>query len=121
MKRHRAFAPDKPFFIYWVPGAAHGPHHIFKEWADRYKGKFDDGWDAFRPRIFERQKQLGWIPADAKLTPRPETLRSARATIRSSSISGAIMAPAQRDKRGVSANSWRRTISRTRSNSSSRR
>ena len=46
MKRHRAFSPDKPFFMYWAPGAAHGPHHIFKEWADKYKGKFDDGWDA---------------------------------------------------------------------------
>ena len=48
MKRHRAFAPDKPFLLYWAPGAGHGPHHIFKEWADKYKGKFDEGWDAMR-------------------------------------------------------------------------
>ena len=59
--------------MYWAPGAAHGPHHIFKEWADKYKGKFDDGWDALRERIFKRQKELGWIPANAKLTPRAET------------------------------------------------
>ena len=69
-----AFAPDKPFFMYWAPGAAHGPHHIFKEWADKYKGKFDDGWDAYRERVFARQKQLGWIPADTKLTPRAESM-----------------------------------------------
>ena len=62
----RAFAPDKPFFMYWAPGAGHGPHHIFKEWADKYKGKFDDGWDALRERTFERQKELGWIPADTQ-------------------------------------------------------
>ena len=73
-KRHRAFSPDKPFFMYWAPGAAHGPHHIFKEWADKYKGRFDDGWDDLRERVFKRQKELGWIPADAKLTPRAESM-----------------------------------------------
>jgi len=76
MKHHRAYAPDKPFFIYWAPGAGHGPHHIFKEWADKYKGQFDDGWDALREKTFKRQKELGWIPTDAKLTPRAETLAS---------------------------------------------
>lgn len=74
MRKQRAYSPDKPFLMYWAPGAAHGPHHIFKEWADKYKGQFDDGWDALRERTFERQKQLGWIPADTKLTPRPETM-----------------------------------------------
>jgi arylsulfatase A-like enzyme len=74
MKRHRAFTPDKPFFMYWAPGAAHGPHHIFKEWADKYKGRFNDGWDALRDATFRRQKELGWIPADAKLTPRAESM-----------------------------------------------
>ena len=59
-------------FMYWAPGAVHGPHHIFKEWADKYKGKFDNGWDAYRERVFARQKQLGWIPADTKLTPRAD-------------------------------------------------
>ena len=62
--------------MYWAPGAVHGPHHIFKEWADKYKGKFDDGWDAMRERIFKRQKDLGWIPANAKLTPRAPTMAS---------------------------------------------
>ena len=66
--------PDRPFFVYWSPGAAHGPHHISKQWADKYRGKFDDGWDAMRERIFARQKELGWIPATTELTPRPDTL-----------------------------------------------
>ncbi len=74
MRRQNAIAPDQPFFLYWAPGAAHGPHHIFKEWADKYKGRFDKGWDALREEIFARQKALGWIPANATLTPRPGTL-----------------------------------------------
>lgn len=74
MKQVRALTPDRPFFMYWTPGASHGPHHIFNEWADKYKGKFDDGWDAMRERVFARQKQLGWIPESTLLTPRPETL-----------------------------------------------
>ncbi|MGK9286662.1 arylsulfatase [Sinorhizobium meliloti] len=74
MKQVHALTPDRPFFMYWAPGAAHGPHHIFKEWADKYKGKFDDGWDAMRERIYARQKQLGWIPENTELTPRPDTL-----------------------------------------------
>ncbi|MDA0947653.1 MAG: arylsulfatase [Planctomycetota bacterium] len=76
MKKHQAFAPDQPFFMYWAPGAAHGPHHIFPEWADKYAGKFDDGWDRYRERVFARQKQLGWIPEGTELTARPETLAS---------------------------------------------
>ena len=76
LHRHQAFAPDKPFFMYWAPGAAHGPHHIFKEWADKYKGRFDDGWDNYRTRVFARQKQLGWIPPDTKLTPRADSMAS---------------------------------------------
>ena len=74
MRKHRAFAPDKPFLMYWAPGAGHGPHHIFKEWADKYKGQFDDGWDALRERTFKRQQELGWIPASTKLTPRAESM-----------------------------------------------
>ncbi|MFZ2086985.1 MAG: arylsulfatase [Desulfobaccales bacterium] len=74
LRRHRSFSPDKPFLMYWVPGASHGPHHIFKEWADKYKGKFDDGWDAMRPALFKRQKDLGWIPENAKLTPRAPSM-----------------------------------------------
>ncbi len=55
--QHQAFSPDKPFLMYWAPGAVHGPHHIFKEWADKYKGKFDDGWDAYRERVYKRQSE----------------------------------------------------------------
>ena len=62
--------------MYLAPGASHGPHHIFPEWADKYKGKFDMGWDVLRERVFARQKAMGWIPADTKLTPRPDTLAS---------------------------------------------
>ncbi|TXL70556.1 arylsulfatase [Vineibacter terrae] len=74
LRRHKAVYPDKPFLMYWAPGASHGPHHIFKEWADKYKGKFDAGWDVEREKIFAHQKQLGWIPGDTRLTPRPATL-----------------------------------------------
>lgn len=63
-------APDKPFFLNLCPGATHAPHHVPKEWADRYRGRFDDGWDAYREQTFARQKQLGVVPADARLSPR---------------------------------------------------
>ena len=62
--------------MYWAPGAVHGPHHVAAEWADQYKVKFDDGWDAYGERVIKRQKELGWIPADTKLTPRHETIAS---------------------------------------------
>ena len=62
--------PDKPFFVYYAPGATHAPHHVAPEWSDRYAGQFDDGWDRLRERIYARQKELGIIPADAVLTER---------------------------------------------------
>jgi arylsulfatase A-like enzyme len=74
IRQHQAFAPDKPFLMYWAPGAGHGPHHIFKEWANKYQGKFDDGWDAYRQRVYQRQISMGWIPQDAQLTSRDATL-----------------------------------------------
>jgi arylsulfatase A-like enzyme len=74
MRQQHALAPNKPFLMYWALGAVHGPHHVAKQWADKYKGKFDDGWDAMRERIFARQKKIGYIPADTKLTPRPESM-----------------------------------------------
>ena len=61
-------APDKPFFLYFAPGANHAPHHVPKEWADKYKGKFDEGWDVYREKTFARQKELGVMPKDAKLS-----------------------------------------------------
>lgn len=76
LRDHKALAPDKPFFMYWASGASHGPHQVPTEWADKYKGKFDDGWDKYRERVFQRAKQMGWIPESAKLTPRPATLPS---------------------------------------------
>ena len=68
----RAQDTEKPWFLYYSTGCAHAPHHVAKEWADKYKGKFDQGWDAHREEIFERQKQLGVIPEDAVLTERPD-------------------------------------------------
>ena len=61
-------APDKPFFLYFCPGAAHAPHHVPKEWADQYKGVFDDGWDAYREKVFKQQQELGIVPKDAELS-----------------------------------------------------
>ena len=62
--------------MYWAPGASHGPHQVMKEWADKYKGKFDDGWDKYRERVFARAKAKGWIPQNAQLTPRPASMAS---------------------------------------------
>jgi arylsulfatase A-like enzyme len=74
MQNHKAFAPEKPYFIYWASGASHGPHQVPQEWTAKYKGKFDDGWDKYRERVFARQKAMGYIPQNAQLTPRPETM-----------------------------------------------
>jgi arylsulfatase A-like enzyme len=67
IKDAKVLAPEKPFFLYYAPGAAHSPHHVPKEWADRYKGKFDMGYEAIRERILARQKELGIVPADTEL------------------------------------------------------
>ena len=64
----KQIAPNKPFYLHFCPGATHAPHHVPKEWADKYKGKFDDGWDAYRQKVFARQKELGIVPADAELS-----------------------------------------------------
>ncbi|MCA9075181.1 MAG: arylsulfatase [Planctomycetaceae bacterium] len=72
----QAFAPDKPFLMYWAPGAVHGPHHVFPEWTAKYKGRFDDGWDAYRKRVFKRQLEMGVIPQGTKLTPRDENMQA---------------------------------------------
>jgi arylsulfatase A-like enzyme len=74
MRNHKAVHPDQPFFVYWTPGASHGPHHIFPEWADRYAGRFDEGWEVLREELIESQKDFGWIPEDAGSTPLPEGL-----------------------------------------------
>ena len=72
--QQKALIPDKPFFVYFAPGATHAPHHVPKEWADKYKGKFDQGWDKLREEIFARQKKLGVIPPDCQLTKRHEEI-----------------------------------------------
>ena len=69
--QQKSLMPDKPFFVYFAPGATHAPHHVPKEWADRYAGRFDAGWDALREETVQRQRELGVIPADAELTARP--------------------------------------------------
>ncbi len=74
LDQKQSFAPDKPFLMYWAPGAVHGPHHVAKEWSDNYKGKFDDGWDAYRERVYKRQLEMGIIPPGTKLTPRDPTM-----------------------------------------------
>jgi len=71
VRQQKALMADKPFFVYYAPGATHAPHHVRPEWSDRYKGRFDDGWDRLREETFARQKELGVIPQDAELTARP--------------------------------------------------
>ena len=71
MKQLERVAPDKPFFIYYVPGGTHAPHQPTTEWIEKFKGKFDMGWNKLREQIFANQKKLGVIPPDTKLTPWP--------------------------------------------------
>jgi len=74
IRQQKAMAPDKPFFVYFAPGACHAPHHVPKDWIARYKGKFDQGWDKVREETFARQKKLRVIPSDCELTPRPKDI-----------------------------------------------
>jgi arylsulfatase A-like enzyme len=74
IRQQKALMPDKPFFAYLAPGATHAPHHVPIEWSDKYKGRFDQGWDALREETFARQKELGVIPPEAELTERPEEI-----------------------------------------------
>jgi arylsulfatase len=74
IRQQKALMPDKPFFIYFAPGATHAPHHVPKEWADKYKGKFDQGWDKLREETLARQKKLGVVPKDCQLTKRHEEI-----------------------------------------------
>ena len=74
VRQQKALMPDKPFFVYFAPGATHAPHHVPKEWADKYAGQFDHGWDAQRERTFARQKEMGVIPADTELPARHDEI-----------------------------------------------
>jgi len=74
IQAQQTLTPGKPFYVYFAPGATHAPHHVPKEWIDKYKGKFDQGWDKLRQETYERQKKLGVIPQNAELTPRPKEI-----------------------------------------------
>ena len=74
IRTQKTTQPDKPFFVYFAPGATHAPHHAPKSWIDRFKGQFDQGWDKVREETFARQKQLGVVPPDTILTPRHKSI-----------------------------------------------
>ena len=73
-RQQKSLMPDKPFFMYFAPGATHAPHHVPTEWSDKYKGRFDEGWDALREEILTRQKELGVVPAETELTARHDEI-----------------------------------------------
>lgn len=75
MRFQNALQPNKPFFMYYAPGATHAPHHAPKEWVDKYKGQFDMGWDKLREQTLARQKQMGIIPANTQLAPKPQDIK----------------------------------------------
>ncbi|WP_348812837.1 arylsulfatase [Flavobacterium maritimum] len=75
VRYQKALSPEKPFFIYFAPGATHAPHHVPKEWVDKYKGKFDQGWDKIREETLARQKKLGIVPQNTKLAPKPTDIK----------------------------------------------
>ena len=74
VRQQKALMPDKPFFMYWAPGATHAPHHVSRVWSDKYKGKFDGGWDTLREKTIKQQKKLGVVPKDATLTARHDEI-----------------------------------------------
>jgi len=76
VNRQQSLAPDKPFFLYMAPGATHAPLHAPKEWIDKFKGKFDEGWDKVREETLVRQKEMGLVPENTKLTPRPKEIEA---------------------------------------------
>jgi arylsulfatase A-like enzyme len=76
ISKQKELAPSKPFFLYYATGAGHAPHQVDREWSDKYKGKFDEGWDVYREKVFANQKKLGVIPANAQLPPRNAYLKA---------------------------------------------
>jgi len=75
VRYQKALAPDKPFFMYFAPGATHAPHHVPQAWIDKYKGKFDQGWDEVRKITLQRQKKLGLVPESTTLAPKPKDIK----------------------------------------------
>ncbi len=76
VRQQKALMPNKPFFMYYAPGATHAPHHVAPEWSDKYRGAFDAGWDVLRQQTLDRQKALGVVPPDTELTPRPAEIQA---------------------------------------------
>ena len=74
LDRQNSIAPDKPFFLYFAPGAVHAPLHVSKDWIEKFSGKFDQGWDAVREQTLSKQKDMGLVPANTELTPRPDEI-----------------------------------------------
>jgi arylsulfatase len=75
VEAEKSLTPDKPFYMYFAPGATHAPHHVPKEWIEKYKGKFDGGWDKMREETLARQIKLGVVPAGTKLAPKPDAIK----------------------------------------------
>ena len=75
MQSEKSLTPDKPFFMYFAPGATHAPHQVPKSWIAKYKGKFDQGWDRLREETLARQINLGVVPSGTKLAPKPEAIK----------------------------------------------
>jgi arylsulfatase len=75
VRAQQSLTPDRPFFLYFAPGATHAPHHVAKEWVDRYRGRFDSGWDAYREETLARQIEKGVVPPGTKLAPKPAAIR----------------------------------------------
>jgi arylsulfatase len=76
VRSQQALTPEKPFMVYFATGAVHAPHHVGKEWIEKHKGKFDDGWDKLREATLERQKAMGLVPKDTRLTPLPPDIQT---------------------------------------------
>lgn len=75
MQFQQSLTPDRPFFVYFAPGAVHAPHHVPKSYIDKQKGRFDAGWDVIRKQIFEKQKKMGVIPKNTKLAKKPDDIK----------------------------------------------
>jgi arylsulfatase A-like enzyme len=119
MRQLNASAPDKPFFVYYVPGGTHSPHQPKKEWIDKFKGKFDMGWNGLREQIFANQKRLGVIPANAQLTPWPDELQrwetlspdEKKLFARQAEVFAGYTAYISASDRGTMIASWRHSVS----------
>jgi arylsulfatase len=100
VRQQKSLMPDKPFFMYWAPGAAHAPHHVRPEWSDKHKGKFGCGWDQLRKETFARQKEMGVVPQDAQLTERHEEIPACWPTSRAMPAAATETVTAYRGTRG---------------------